>query len=177
MLPFVLPDIWGTCYQRLLAALSKCISPAARHSADRQRDVLMAPADTAATQFTHVLCCQGRAASVTLMLACVLPPPGGEGRQLPPLPPSLSAVSLPFEGRGKKKKTSKDRTLKRRRKKGKKEKWKEETWDEGEMCRGKENLLYFVCLFVLQQLCHLLFWQKLPSVLLPSLSCFTAEGW
>lgn len=60
MLPFVLPDIWGTCYQRLLAALSKCISPAARHSADRQRDVPMAPADTAAAQFTRQPRCQGQ---------------------------------------------------------------------------------------------------------------------
>lgn len=149
MLPFVLPDIWGTCYQRLLAALSKCISPAARHSADRQRDVLMAPADTAATQFTHVLCCQGRAASVTLMLACVLPPPGGEGRQLPPLPPSLSAVSLPFEGRGKEKKTSKDRTLKRKRKEKKREKGKMKGrnlgWGRDVSRKGK---LALFCLFV-----------------------------
>lgn len=109
----------------------------------------MAPADTAATQFTHVLCCQGRAASVTLMLACVLPPPGGEGRQLPPLPPSLSAVSLPFEGRGKKKKTSKDRTLKRRRKK-KRGKRKNERKKLGmrERCveERKTCFILFVCL-------------------------------
>lgn len=45
MLPFMLPDIWGTCYPQLRLALSKCISPAARSKPDRQPHVLMASAD------------------------------------------------------------------------------------------------------------------------------------
>lgn len=39
----------------------------------------------------------------------------------------------------------------------------------------EERKIYFNFLFVLQQLCHLLLWQKLPYVLSPPLSCFTAE--
>lgn len=177
MLPFVLPDIWGTCYQRLLAALSKCISPAARHSADRQRDMPMAPADTAAAQFTRMLCCQGRPASVTLLLTCV--PTLEERREdnCPCCPPPCQLFLCLLKGGGRKKDKKGQNIYKiNKLKKRKKRKMKGRNLGWGRDALRKRKLALF-CLFVLQQLCHLLFWQKLPSVLLPSLSCFTAEGW
>lgn len=144
MLPFVLPDIWGTCYQQLLAALSKCISPAARHRADRQRDVPMAPADTATAQFTCLPCCQGpagRLLSLHCWHACTYPLKGRK-RTLPPPPPfPYQPLLCLFKGEGRK-----NRPKKAKLKQQQQQQQSQETWDEGEMCWRKENLLYFfVC--------------------------------
>lgn len=144
MLPFVLPDIWGTCYQRLLAALSKCISPAARRSADRQRDVPMAPADSAAAQFTRQPRCQGQG-GFCHSAGIPHPPPKGEreGTFLPSPPPprAYRLLRCLFKGEGRKKKQSKqEQNLKRKK--------KEVKLGIRKGCfGGKENLLIF--LFVL----------------------------
>lgn len=99
MLPFVLPDIWGTCYQRLLAALSKCISPAARRSADRQRDVPMAPADTGAAQFTRQPLLPGPPWLLSHRRQAAPTAQGGEGPFLPsPSPPHAYQPLRLFKG-------------------------------------------------------------------------------
>lgn len=150
MLPFVLPDIWGTCYQRLLAALSKCISPAARHSADRQRDVPMAPADTAAAQFTRMLCCQGRPASVTLLLTCV--PTLEERREdnCPCCPPPCQLFLCLLKGGGRKKDKKgqniyKINKLEKKKKKKKENERKKLGMRERRVEEKKTCFILFVC--------------------------------
>lgn len=138
MLPFVLPDIWGTCYQQLLAALSKCISPAARHRADRQRDVPMAPADTATAQFTRLPCCQGpagRLLSLRCWHACTYPRKGRERTFSPTTPPfPYQPLLCLFKGEGRKNRPKKAKL---------KQQQSQETWDEGDVLKKGKFTLFF----------------------------------